>query len=97
MALSRKPKKTEQDPKAVEAFLQGNHTEVAVHESAPPKKKERKRPAIVKSQLRIPSDLLEKVDDLIASQTVKPSRNNWILAAIAEKVRREETATANNS
>ena len=94
MALSRKPKKTEQDPKAVEAFLQGNNDEVAVHEAAPKKKKVRKRSEIVKSQLRIPSDLLEKVDDLIASQTVKPSRNNWILEAIAEKVSREEAAGA---
>lgn len=41
-------------------------------------------------QLRIPSDLLARVDSLVKSRNVKTPRHYWLLEAIVEKVEREE-------
>lgn len=40
--------------------------------------------------LRIPNKLLEKVDNSLASKTIKIPRNTWILEAISEKLGNEK-------
>lgn len=39
--------------------------------------------------LRIPGELLEKIDNSLASKTIKVPRNTWILEAIDEKLKSE--------
>lgn len=41
-------------------------------------------------QLRMPVDLLARVDLVLDARAVPPSRHNWILEAIHEKLAREE-------
>jgi hypothetical protein len=41
--------------------------------------------------LRVPNDLVEKVDALRKARTGKISRNTWILEAIEDKIERELT------
>ncbi len=43
-------------------------------------------PSIQSVKLRIPSDLLEQVDKAVASRKPSPSRHQWILEAIYEKL-----------
>lgn len=43
-------------------------------------------------QLRMPVDLLARVDHVLKIRAVPPSRHNWILEAIHEKLAREEGA-----
>ncbi len=41
-------------------------------------------------RLRVPTELLAEIDQLIGKRKPKISRNNWILEALHEKVRRDK-------
>lgn len=41
-------------------------------------------------RLRVPLDLLDEIDRLVAKRQPKTSRHNWILEALYEKVKREK-------
>lgn len=84
MPISRKPKRTvEKTGIDVEAFIQGGGKE-SVGEV-----KQNEKP-IQAIKLRIPGELLEEIDRLVAGRKPSPSRHQWILEALYEKVEREE-------
>lgn len=92
MALSGKPKRKAASEKEVQAFLQGNLKEADIHEEPKTKKQVEKAPqeTIIKSQLRLPGDLKDRIDALRSAKIPRPSRNMWIIEAIAEKLERDE-------
>jgi hypothetical protein len=78
MSVSRKPKE-----KDIEKFIQGGGSE--------PTQNNKVISDVKKAQsikLRIPMDLLEQIDGLVASRKPSPSRHQWILEALYEKVER---------
>lgn len=78
MAIARKPKSTSVD----DFILQGGTApEVA---SKPTDEEEVKG-----LKLRLPVDLLKRVDEAVASRRPAPSRHQWILEAIYEKIDKE--------
>lgn len=88
MPVARKPK-----PKSVEEFIQegGSESQAAAaptaNTAAPAAPKD--VPDLQKVTLRIPGDLLADMDAAIANRRPKPSRNNWILEAIVEKLEQQ--------
>ena len=83
MAVIRKPK-----PKSVEDFIeeggsapQMGTTKPAIAEVAEGEVKGLK--------LRLPVDLLQRVDEAVATRRPAPSRHQWILEALYEKLDRE--------
>lgn len=42
-------------------------------------------------RLRVPVDLLEEIDQLVGKRLPKTSRHNWILEALYEKAKREQS------
>ncbi len=46
-------------------------------------------------KLRIPTELLEEIDQLVASRRPSPSRHQWILEALYEKVDGEKEEVNN--
>ena len=85
MPISRKPKEREKEEvKDVETFIAKGGSE-PVEE-----KKEKGEDKTVQSlKLRIPTDLLEEIDQLVASRRPSPSRHQWILEALYEKVEKD--------
>jgi hypothetical protein len=81
MPVSRKPKGTEKD---LEAFIQGGGSEPEQLQSESIEKK------VQPIKLRIPADLLEEIDALVAGRKPSPSRHQWILEALYEKVERDK-------
>jgi hypothetical protein len=49
---------------------------------------------MVRVALRIPSNLVDEVDDSCRARRVPTSRNHWILEAIVEKLEREQAQAA---
>lgn len=78
MAIVRKPKSTSVD----NFILQGGSAPEIT--SKPTDEEEVKG-----LKLRIPADLLKRVDEAVASRRPAPSRHQWILEAIYEKLDRE--------
>ncbi len=79
MPVSRKPKE-----KDLETFIAKGGSE-PVEE-----KKEKEQEKTVQSlKLRIPTELLEEIDQLVASRRPSPSRHQWILEALYEKVEKD--------
>ena len=81
MPIRRKPTGKE---KELEAFIQGGiqeQSEVISSEEAE---------EVKALKLRIPVDLLNSVDALVKQRKPSPSRHQWILEAIYEKVDREQ-------
>lgn len=86
MVVRRKP------PANVEEFIQEGGAPpaqvVAVQSAAQPKPKAEKD--VEKGlKLRLPESLLQRVDDAVAQRRPAPSRHQWILEAIYEKLDRE--------
>jgi predicted HicB family RNase H-like nuclease len=87
MAVARKPK-------SVEEFIEtGGSVPQSVTPVAP--KQEEKGPEKEKEEekglkLRLPASLLQRVDEAVASRRPAPSRHQWILEAIYEKLDREQ-------
>ena len=55
-----------------------------------PQQQEEELKTVQDIRLRIPTDLLEEIDQIVAKRKPKISRHNWILEALHEKVKREK-------
>lgn len=82
MAIARKPNRTSERAVDVEALINrgGSAGRTAPEES------QAKAAAIL---LRIPADMLERLDRVLKGRPVKLPRHTWILEAIHEKLTRE--------
>jgi len=47
--------------------------------------------------IRLPEEVVDKIDSLLAARSVPLSRNNWILEAALEKLARSEKETGNGA
>jgi hypothetical protein len=75
-------------PKSIDEFIQEGGTPAQV--SAPQPAEPESTEAEVKGlKLRLPVDLLERVDTAVKIRRPAPSRHQWILEAIYEKLDRE--------
>jgi uncharacterized protein (DUF4415 family) len=84
MAIARKPK-----PKTIDEFIEeGGSAPVAMEPAE--KKPVRTEKAEQPVKLRVPADLLEQIDAAVAAKRPAPSRHNWILEAIYEKLARTD-------
>jgi hypothetical protein len=84
MAITRKPKPAAPGgPVDIEALIGKGGSVAAYQEQQPPKVKE--IPVVV----RIPSDLLGRIDALVGRRQLKTPRHTWLLEALLEKVNRE--------
>jgi hypothetical protein len=87
MAITRKPKKTEEESKPskkkkavdVAALINKGGSAVQAVE------KSEEKPVIQ----RIPEDVLKRVDEAVAGRRVKTSRNTWINEAILDLLEKE--------
>lgn len=79
MTITRKPSAKTKSTAAVDAVI-------AKGGSVPNKRKAKKVHAIA---LRIPDDLLQRIDQLLEGRAVRIPRHTWILEAIAERLERE--------
>ncbi|MEA5537064.1 hypothetical protein [Crocosphaera sp. XPORK-15E] len=80
MPISRKPKERD-----LETFIAKGGSEPIEQ-----KKDQGVEKTVQSLKLRIPTELLEEIDQLVASRRPSPSRHQWILEALYEKVEREE-------
>ncbi len=78
MPVSRKPKEPN-----IEAFINQGGSEPDLPISY------ENRKLLQSLKLRIPTDLLEDIDRLVANRKPSPSRHQWILEALYEKVSRD--------
>lgn len=83
MAVIRKPK-----AKSVDDFIQEGGTAPQVG-TAKPAIEEASEGEVKGLKLRLPVDLLKRVDDAVATRRPAPSRHQWILEALYEKLDRE--------
>ncbi|PZV07256.1 MAG: hypothetical protein DCF22_22325 [Leptolyngbya sp.] len=83
MAVIRKPK-----VKSVDDFIQEGGTASQVG-TTKPAIKEASEGEVKGLKLRLPVDLLKRVDDAVATRRPAPSRHQWILEALYEKLDRE--------
>ncbi|MCY7283567.1 MAG: hypothetical protein LH679_08995, partial [Cyanobacteria bacterium CAN_BIN43] len=81
----RKPK-----PKTLDEFINEGGSapivEVAIAPAVPALPSTAEQPV----KLRVPADLLAQVDTAVKSRRPSPSRHQWILEAIYEKLERKE-------
>ena len=83
MAISRKPKPADQGTVDIEALIHKGGSVAGQGASA---SKAKVAPVI----LRIPSQMLDRVDAAVQARAVPTPRTTWILEAIVEKLEREE-------
>lgn len=88
MPVSRKPKVSVESDKNLEEFIQGGGSEPTGTAREEVARGEVKTVQPIK--LRIPGDLLAEIDGLVAHRKPSPSRHQWILEALYEKVAREK-------
>ena len=88
MAIRSKPQQSAAaaDDRAVEAFI-GKGGGVTKATSTARK--------FTRHQLRLPNDILARIDAVRPKGLTAPSRHDWFLDAVIEKLEREETAAAN--
>jgi hypothetical protein len=85
MAISRRPKRTSSETKAVDVdALISKGGSVAGNNKVQSKEK-RTTPVIV----RVPDEILEKVDSAVQARPIKTPRHTWLLESIFEKLERE--------
>jgi hypothetical protein len=77
MAIRRKPKNVEQFIKA------------GGRESAGKSSSKKVEPLIQPVKMRIDNELLEQIDEAVKARKPSPSRHQWILEAIYEKLERD--------
>jgi len=77
MAVTRKPK-------SVDAFIHNGGTDSSEKKAA-----EVLANSIQPVKLRVPQSLLDQIDVAVAKRKPEPSRHQWILEAIYEKLERQ--------
>jgi hypothetical protein len=87
MAITRKPKPTSTTPAAVDVdALISKGGSVGGQPHAAPEEEVKPVPVV----LRVPADVLTKVDQAIKGRRVRIPRHTWLLEAVVEKLEREE-------
>jgi hypothetical protein len=88
MVVRQKPKGIARKPKNVEEFIQegGSVPQVATPQN------ELDEPDVKGLKLRLTVELLADVDEAVKQRRPAPSRHQWILEAIYEKLERDKTA-----
>jgi hypothetical protein len=91
MALTRRPKPPAAAATAgavdIDALISKGGSVARVAEPAPPPKK----PAPV--VLRMPPDVLVRIDQAVEARRVKVPRHTWLMEAVVEKLEREAAAS----
>lgn len=82
MAIARKPKATNKQGKAVDI-------NALINKGGSPATKDKKHEAEKSILLRVPSNTLEKIDEIVNSRQIKTPRHTWLLEAVFEKLERE--------
>lgn len=83
MAASRRPKPTTQEAEINALTSKGG----SAPESSQKKEKEKGVTPVI---IRIPDDILERVDDAVSARPFKTPRHMWLLEAILEKLKKED-------
>lgn len=85
MAISRRPKRTASQTGAVdvEALINKGGSVGSNHKG---QSKEKGTSPVV---LRVPDDILERVDTAVQARSIKTPRHTWLLEAIVEKLEKE--------
>lgn len=73
-------------PKSVDEFIQEGGTAPQVEAPKPVEEPSKEEQSV---KLRVPVDLLSQVDAAVKRRRPAPSRHQWILEAIYEKLERE--------
>ena len=91
MAIARKPGGSPASEQQIEALIRKGGTEPGLSGSAAVVRGSGRpaRPGTAKVLLRIPEDLLERVQDAVAAKPLPTTRQAWILEALFEKLQRE--------
>ncbi len=82
MAISRKPKTTEKvakEPNIAALINKGGSTAETTIE------KVEEKPILI----RVPSDVIKQIDNIVSSKRIKTPRHTWLLEAVFEKLERE--------
>ena len=84
MAIARKPNRSKEPAVDVDALINrgGSHGRTPAEESPSPTK-------ISPILLRIPPEIMDRLDAALKARPVKLPRHTWILEAIHEKLTRE--------
>jgi hypothetical protein len=85
MAITRKPKSTENVAKEKDINALINKGGSTAENIGISEKTVREKPIII----RIPSDALERIDRIVKSKQIKTPRHTWLLEAIFEKLEKE--------
>jgi hypothetical protein len=87
MVVRQKPKGIARKPKNVEEFIEegGSVPQVATPQN------ELDEPNVKGLKLRLTVELLADVDEAVKQRRPAPSRHQWILEAIYEKLERDKT------
>ena len=86
MSIARKPERSKSSDRQIEALINKGGDVPATHVRPQPERQRRRSGQVV---LRIPVDLLSRVDTVVAAQPLPTTRHAWLLEAILEKVERE--------
>ena len=86
MAVTRKPKSQDSSTETDVMALIEKGGSVAADKS----ERTRAKPQLV--QLRLSREVVDRIDSVIQSRLVPPSRHTWLLEAVYEKLQREEGA-----
>lgn len=85
MAVTRKPK-TKQEPQPVDVDALIRKGGSVAGEAETETGKGAKTTSVI---LRVPSDIIERVDSAVKARRIKTPRHTWLLEAIHEKLDRE--------
>lgn len=85
MAISRKPKTTEKQVKEQDINALINKGGSTAESEVKKETVEGEKPVLI----RVPTDTLEMIDQIVASKKIKTPRHTWLLEAVFEKLERE--------
>jgi hypothetical protein len=96
MAVTRKPKKTPEAVPAVDvdALIRKGGSVAGEGESAAPEPAAGKAAPVI---LRIPPEVIQRVDQAVQARRVKIPRHTWLLEAVMEKLDREVATNQNDT
>lgn len=83
MAIAKKPKSTNKEIKEADIVA-------LINKGGSPAKDDKKKVEEKPILLRVPSDALEKIDEIVSSKQIKTPRHTWLLEAVFEKLEREK-------
>lgn len=84
------PKLTDKDIDAL--IAKGGDVPAEVETTTKRQAKKTKSDKKVNVQLRLPQDLIDRIDDILDNRIISISRHTWFLEAIAAKIKADEDA-----